>query len=273
VNCHWTLATPFLKRREKPGTLDTDCSADATVDSLAHVMGKAIGLPRPAPDLSRSGIYSVSEAAALIGESQQKIRAWVDGWPRSGVPALVDNDLGWVDDRLAFSFANLMELRFVSVFAKVVKIREIRAVMDEARRETRRAHPFATNIVFRTDGKKIIVEIAHRNNVTQLYDLKSRNFEIGGVMYRTLKQDVVYDPKGDAAAWFPRRGLAPNVMVHPRLAFGRPVLQEDGIPTEAIADAIKAEGGSVDKVAALFEISRRRVQEAVAFENHLQRAA
>jgi uncharacterized protein (DUF433 family) len=49
-------------------------------------------------------------------------------------------------------------------------------------------------------------------------------------------------------------------------------LRGEGIPTEAIADAIKAEG-SIDKVAALFEISKRRVEEAVAFENQLQRAA
>jgi uncharacterized protein (DUF433 family) len=223
--------------------------------------------------LMQSGIYSVSEAAALIGASQQKIRAWVSGWPRSGAPALISNDLGWVDDRLAFSFANLMELRFVSVFVHAkVKIHEIRAVMDEVRRDLHRAHPFATNIVFRTDGKKIISETAHRNGVTRLYDLKSRNFEIGGVVYQSLKEDVIYNPKGEAETWFPRRSLAPNVIVHPRLAFGRPVLKDDGIPTEAIADAVKAEG-SIDKVAALFEISRRRAQEAVIFENHLKRAA
>jgi uncharacterized protein (DUF433 family) len=226
------------------------------------------------PDLglSRSGIYTVSEAAALIGVSQQKIRAWIDGWPRSGAPAIIENDLGWVDDKLAFSFANLMELRFVSVFAKVVRIGEIRTVVNEVRKEIRRAQPFATNMVFRTDGKKIIVEIAHRTGVKQLYDLRSRNFEIGGVVYQSLKADVLYDPKGDALTWFPRRANAPNVIVHPRLAFGRPVLQKEHIPTEVIADAVKAEG-SVDKVAVLFEISKQRVEEAVEFENLLKRAA
>jgi uncharacterized protein (DUF433 family) len=225
------------------------------------------------PNLGRSGIYSVSEAAALIGVSRQKIRVWIDGWPRSGVPALIKNDLGWVEDHLAFSFANLMELRFVSVFVNAnVKIREIRAVMDEVRTQIHRPHPFATDVVFRTDGKKIIAETAHRNGVTSLYDLRSRNFEIGGVVYQTLKEDVIYDPKGDAEAWFPRRLVAPNVIVHPRLAFGRPVIRDVGIPTEAIADAVRAEG-SIDMAAELFEISKRRVQEAVAFENQLHRAA
>lgn len=223
--------------------------------------------------LSRSGIYTVSEAAALINVSRQKVRAWVEGWPRREAAPLIANDLGWVDDRLAFSFANLMELRFIAVFIQAgVKIQNVRAVMDEARREMERPHPFATNRVFRTDGKKIISEIARRNEVLQLYDLKSKNFEIGGIMYHTLKEDVIYDPQGDAQAWFPRRELAPNVVVHPRLAFGRPVLKNNGIPTEAIADAVKAEG-SVDTVAILFDISKRRVQEAVTFETHLRKAA
>ena len=236
-------------------------------------MSKPAAETKAVSDLGRSGIYSVSEAAALIGTSRQKIRAWIDGWPKSGAPAIIENDLGWVDDRLAFSFANLMELRFVSVFVKAkVKIHAIRAVMNEVRAELHRPHPFATNIVFRTDGKKIIAETAHRNGVTRLYDLKSRNFEIGGIVYQTLKEDVIYDPKGDAEAWFPRRGMAPNVIVHPRLAFGRPVLRDTGIPTGAIADAMRAER-HIDTVAELFEISRRRVQEAVAFETQLHQAA
>ena len=70
--------------------------------------------------------------------------------------------------------------------------------------------------------------------MARLYDLKSRNFELRGIVYQSLKEDVIYDPKGDAEAWFPRRSLAPNVIVHPRLAFGRPVLRTDGIPTEAV---------------------------------------
>jgi uncharacterized protein (DUF433 family) len=87
-----------------------------------------------------------------------------------------------------------------------------------------------------------------------------------------LKEDVIYDPQGDAEMWFPRRELAPNVIVHPRLAFGRPVLRNTGIPTEAIADAFKAEG-SIDTVAVLLDVSKRHVQEAVTFESHLRQAA
>jgi uncharacterized protein (DUF433 family) len=224
------------------------------------------------PDMLRSGIFTVRDAAGLIGASPQKIRAWMTGWPRTVEAPIIDNDLGWVDQQLAFSFANLMELRFIAFFEGAgVKLREIRNIMNEVRTELRRPHPFATNIVFKTDGVKIVAEIARRNGVADLYDLRSRNFEIGLFVYKTLKEGVVYDPKGDAQAWFPRRKLAPNVVVHPRLAFGHPVMRGSGIPTEAIADAARAEG-SVEAAAALFEIPVSRAKEAVSFEEHLRAA-
>jgi hypothetical protein len=111
------------------------------------------------PDMLRTGIYTVRDAAGLIGVSQQKIRAWIAGWPRTVAAPILDNDLGWVDERLAFSFANLMELRFIAFFEGAgVKLREIRSIMDDVREEMHRPHPFASNIVFKTDGAKIVAE-------------------------------------------------------------------------------------------------------------------
>ena len=92
------------------------------------------------------------------------------------------------------------------------------------------------------------------------------------IVYKSLKDDVVYDPHGNARAWFPRKDLAPNVIIHPVIAFGRPSLKDLGIPTETIAAAWSAEG-SFDAVAALFEISKARAKEAVAFEKDIRRAA
>lgn len=225
------------------------------------------------PDLLRTGIYTVSEAADLIGVSDRKIRAWIAGWPGSMAAPVLQNDLGWVDDRLAFSFANLMELRFIALFEGAgVKLREIRSIMDEVRAQMHRPHPFATNVVFKTDGAKIVAEIAHKNGVADIYDLRSKNFEMGVIVYKSLKDGVVYDARGNAQAWFPRQKVSPNVIIRPQLCFGRPVLKDKGIPTEAIADAARAEG-SVEAAAALFEISTRRAQEAVSFEENLRRAA
>lgn len=223
-------------------------------------------------DLTRTGIYSIREAAQLIGVPRQRVRAWVSGWPRAEVRPLIENDLGWVDNRLALSFANLMELRFIAFFtAAGVNLTEIRSIMEEAKAELERPHPFATNVVFKTDGAKIVAEIARKNGVPDIYDLRSRNFEMPVVMYKSLMDGIVYDPTGDARAWFPSKEF-PNVVVDARLAFGRPSIRRRGIPIEAIADTAKAEG-SIDTAAELFEIPRKWAQEAVEFQKQLRNAA
>lgn len=221
----------------------------------------------------RQGIYSVAEAASLIGAPQAKVRGWIDGWRSSGKPAVVANDLGWVDSQLALSFANLMELRFVTFFSNAgVRLSEIRAIMEEVRVAMLRPHPFATNIVFKTDGVKIVAEVAKRNGVRDIYDLRSKNYELETIIYQSLREGVVYDPRGEARAWYPRKHLAPNVLIHPSVAFGQPALKGCGIPTEAIADTARAER-SIEMAAAIFEISTKRAQEAVTFEERFRRAA
>ena len=78
----------------------------------------------------------------------------------------------------------------------------------------------------------------------------------------SLKEDVVFDPKGDAISWRPRPRIAPNVFLRPTLSFGRPVVMPSRIPTEALAKAVKAEG-SMAMVAKLFEVPVAQVREAV----------
>lgn len=41
---------------------------------------------------------------------------------------------------------------------------------------------------------------------------------------------------------------------------------EPGVPTRALADAVRAEGGDVKRVAALFETPEEAVRQALAFE-------
>jgi uncharacterized protein (DUF433 family)/DNA-binding transcriptional MerR regulator len=220
-----------------------------------------------------TGIFTVVEAAALLGVPKQKVRGWISGWPGTSKAPVVENELGWVDGHLAFSFANLMELRFIAFFEGAgVTLHEIRAIIGDVRKELERPHPFATNIVFKTDGSKIVAEIAHKNGVENLFDLKTKNYEMKTVIYRSLKDGIVYDPHGNAMAWFPNKAIAPNVIVHSRLAFGRPTLKGSGVPTEAIAQTAHAEG-SIAVAAELFEVPLKRAEEAVSFENYLRRAA
>jgi uncharacterized protein (DUF433 family)/DNA-binding transcriptional MerR regulator len=222
--------------------------------------------------LLESGIYTIPQAAELVGADVRALRTWVEGRKDKQAP-VIDNELGRIGRDVAVSFTNLMELRFVSTFAKAgVRLNEIRAIMKEVEDVLKTPHPFAKKVVFRTDGRKIFAEIARKNGVQVIYDLRSKNYEMHLVVLKSLKENVIWDPAGEAVAWFPRPEIAPNVMVHRSYSFGRPVLKNSHVPTSAIADAYRAEK-SVRKVAWMFEVPEKQVKEAIGFDDHLRKAA
>jgi uncharacterized protein (DUF433 family) len=58
-----------------------------------------------------------------------------------------------------------------------------------------------------------------------------------------------------------------SVLVDPGRSFGRPIVSR-GVPTEVLADAAKLEG-SIDAVAALYEVPKAEVRSALIFEQRL----
>jgi uncharacterized protein (DUF433 family) len=223
------------------------------------------------PDLLEMGIFTIPEVAELVEAPQSLVRVWVEGHTGKQVAVIV-NQLGRVGGKVAVSFTNLMELRFVATFAAAgVGLREIRRIMAEVRDTLEHPHPFATRTVFKTDGKKIVAEIAAKNGV-MIYDLKSKNFEMLAVVMQSLKDDVTYDPHGDAISWRPRPKIAPNVIIHPHFSFGRPVLKTSRVPTATLAKSVAVEG-SAKFVAEIYDVPEKQVREAVSFERHLRRAA
>ncbi len=166
-----------------------------------------------------------------------------------------------------------MEMRFIALFEKEgVSFNHIRSIMQEVKIVTKHPHPFATSIVFKTDGRKIVGNVVSKTLGDALYDLRSKNLEMSDLVWMSLKSDVQYDFNGEASFWYPRRMLAPNVIVHPKFAFGRPILRRSFIPTRTIADAAVAEG-SAAAAADWFEVPLGQVREAIKFETDLRKAA
>lgn len=224
------------------------------------------------PDLLETGIYTIPDAAELVGALPASVRVWVEGHTGKQDP-VIENELGKVEGKTAVSFANLMELRFIARFVEAgVRLQEIRRIMSEAKATLNHPRPFATRTVFKTDGRKIVAEIARRNGLMLIYDLKSKNYEMPSVVMKSLLEDVSFDPNGEAIEWRPRPKIAPHVVVHPRIAFGRPVLRPSQIPTETIAKSFNVEGNT-RFVADIFDIPEKHVREAVRFETDLAEAA
>ncbi|HKD47230.1 MAG TPA: DUF433 domain-containing protein [Rhizomicrobium sp.] len=225
-----------------------------------------------APLIDR-GLYTVGDAARLLKVSPARVRGWIAGYPRTKSDPILRNDVGWLDGSLAFSFANLMEIRFIEHFTALkVRTATIREMAREAERVLRHPHPFATKTVFQTDGKKIFAEIAESTGDQKLYDLRDKNWAMLQIIEQSLHREVTYDPSGDAAIWTPRPAI-PSVVVHPRMSFGQPILKKEGIPTRALFEAFQAEGDDADSVAKWFQITPDQVREAVEFEINLAMAA
>lgn len=216
--------------------------------------------------LSR-GIFSIPMAARLLDVPEQNLRGWVRGYSGSSRP-LIPTEYQPISHKHALSFVNLIEARFIGAFAKLgVNVHSIRAMAEEAKRVLSHEHPFATKMIFKTDGRSIFMQESTSIENQKLYDLKRKNFAFKEILEKEFKRDVIYGDAGIAEAWYPRKELAPRVIVNPKISFGQPAMDDSGIPTEAIYDAFLAEGRDYYGVARWFDIGVERVKEAVQFES------
>ena len=90
----------------------------------------ARGMTAMSADLLDVGIFSVSEAAALLQVSPQKVRGWAFGYANTKGAPILKNDLGPIDGRYAVSFASLIEMDVIQRFASVGGQCQIHALDD-----------------------------------------------------------------------------------------------------------------------------------------------
>lgn len=216
------------------------------------------------------GFYSLNDAARLLGIPRRNIRRWLSGYAfelngqRREMPPLWTLELPEIDGRIELGFRDLIELRFVRAFLEVgLDLHTIRNCLDYAREYVDSERPFSTRR-FKTDGRTIFLESLERSE-GNLLDLKKHQYAFKNVVERSFRD---LDIEDDAVArWRPYHGRA-TIVVDPARAFGQPIAAKSGVPTVALADAVKAEG-SIARVAKLFEVAVAVVRDAVAFEGEL----
>lgn len=221
--------------------------------------------------LLSTGIYSISQAATLLNIHPLRLRGWVCGKRDAKHGPLIRTQLPRVDRRIALSFVNLIEAKFIAAFAvRGVSVLSIRYMAEEAERFLEHPHPFATDWIFTTDGKRIFARSAERANDPCLYDLKGRNYAMNDILGREFMEDVQFSASGLAGTWFPRKEIAPSVLVNPKISFGAPALESSGVPTEALCASYLAEDCDARAVARWFEVPEDEVLQAVYFETSLK---
>lgn len=230
---------------------------------------------RPNPyELVGIGLYTVNDVAQLLKTPARTIRRWMAGYGyvRDGevrqIPPLWQPDIGMIDGQLELSFRDLIELRFVRAFVGMgMDLRTVKSCMELARECVESDRPFSSGR-FRTDGKTIFLESLHRLDEPALIDLRKNQYVFKAVVEQTfrdldIEEDIV-------RRWRPYGGKD-SIVVDPERSFGQPVAARFGVPTVVLAEAVEAEG-SIARVAALYEVDRAVVRDAVKFHEELAAA-
>ena len=222
------------------------------------------------PDPLLAGFYSIREATRLLGVGNtSKLRGWINGWSKSQSGPIIDRDF---KQSSTVSFLDLMELRFVEYFrAQGVSMQTLRKASEIARDEWNVQHPFAlSDIKFLTDRKKIIAQASKEVDDNSTWELVTGQYLIWDAIEATIAKGVVFDPSTYLASmWIPRPGDHPDIVLDPARAFGKPVVNSAGVPTDALFRQWRAEDGNFDRVARWFALTREQVETAVRFELEL----
>ena len=215
------------------------------------------------------GALPIGLASRLVDVPAPRLRRWLRGDTGRGQEPIIHAQLPAVDGQRAVGFLDLLDARFIAYFRhRGFSTRMIRGVMERARKLYGHEHPAALrDLRFRSGLNTIFAEEATEEGAPSLLDLVRHQYAIHEILDRLLDDGIVFGDDGVARTWRPRPIDFPNVVVDPRVAFGKPVLAAALVPTATIARARTS--ADREDVADEFDIAPELVDEASAFEHAL----
>jgi uncharacterized protein (DUF433 family) len=213
------------------------------------------------------GLYTAAEASRLLDLPAARVQRWLGGYRSAGrtYEPLWTPQLPRLDDRLGLGFLDLMQLRVVAriVAETEISLQALRKALLLARELIHHDHPFATTR-FRTDGRRLFLEIGRETKEPELFDVLGKQYGFHRIIepsFRDVDLDVAI------TRWWPL-GKQRSVVPDPQRSFGAPVVDRSGIPTATLARAAESEG-SPREVTRWYPVTEREVRDAIAFERRL----
>lgn len=214
-----------------------------------------------------TGIYTLPDTARILGLSLPKLRRWLknseagvveDAPARYGITAFGIEGTG---SEKHMDFLSLIELY------TVVRLRELRVsftTIQRAREDLAKRlkvkHPFATQTLF-VDGAKLLTE-----NDNLHYELGTNGQITIRKILEPFWERVDFETTTLLAEQFHPQGRDKHVVVDPRRSFGRPVVSDTSITTEALASLYRG-GESVEALTQQFDLNVDEVRDALEFEH------
>lgn len=210
--------------------------------------------------------YTLPVAARYVRLPPATLRYWVVGrdYVWNGQPKHAKPLIKVPKARPRFlSFLNLVEAHVLASMRRTheLPMHKVRSALAYLEKELDCAHPLATES-FRTDGidlfvdrvnKIINVSSAGQTGMREALDASLQRIGYEGGLALRLFPFV----RSDDEAEQPKL-----VVIDPRIAFGRPVIDGTGIPVEDIAERFLA-GESAEALAKDFRVEQEMVEEAV----------
>jgi uncharacterized protein (DUF433 family) len=216
------------------------------------------------------GVYTLPDAAGLLGLPLERMRKWVSGVALGNAsgrhrrfPAGNLGSRGKGRDR-TFSFWTLIELFSISQLrAHGLSMRRLRADRAELAERFQTNHPFALEGLL-TDGRRLLKELGDAS-LLELGTGGQTDFE---AVIRPFCARLDFDSETRLASRFYPVGRKSSVIVDPHHAFGRPIIRGTSITTEALACLLRG-GEKIDDIASDFRLEPTQVEEAWDFERRL----
>jgi hypothetical protein len=168
-------------------------------------------------------------------------------------------------------FRDLIEIRFVASFInKGVSWKTMRKAHVAAQTKLKTAHPFCSNH-FVTDGWTILLDEGKAEGDHVLIDL-TNNQQVFDRILRPFLHELEFVDETVLVRWWPL-GKQRAVVLDPVRNFGQPSSAQTGVPTCVLARSVKANAGSIERVARWYEIAVDEVRDAIEFVEKLAHAA
>ena len=202
------------------------------------------------PEILLTPLYTLSEAAGLVGIPVGTLRAWARGrdFPSSSGAALhsepLVTDAGARHARVpTMPFVGIAEAAFLAAVRSTgVPMQRIRPALEKLRDDLGVEHALASELLY-TDGAELLRRVGKASGASER-DMEFVVVRNDQGVFTPVVLDYLTKVRFGATGYaeairLPKYGEA-DVIVDPRFGFGQPVLESNGVRVETILERFSA---------------------------------
>ncbi len=211
------------------------------------------------------GIYTLPDAALILNLPLSRLRSWVGGYVESAGDSSPTGLLATCGrgSRRAFNFHVLIEAYTVYQLRGLgVTLQRIRTARNVLAKTLGSPHPFASRGIL-AQGGKVLFDLGTERPGALLRLDATQQTEFRGII-SPFCQELDFEKDTQLANRYWPMGRDCNIVIDPRVSFGRPVIADTGITVESISALVES-GESPINIAAQFDIPISAVTEADLF--------